>query len=565
MKLLVIIKKLKKLRELYHYKFMKKLVLLVVLCLANSVFAQKKDKDLLRIDGEVTTVSDFKRVYEKNLDAIDNEEAKDVEKNLELFINYKLKVKEAYRIKLDTLPSYVKEMEGYKNQLSAPYLQDTVYINKLVKNAYFRTKNEVKAKHILIRTPKIATPKDTLEAYTKIVEIRNRILNGEDFEAVAEETSEDPSARDDVKRKRKGNKGNLGYFSAFKMVFPFEEAAYTTKVGEVSKPFRTRFGYHIVKVDDVRPSKGEIEVAHILLTKETKNAKALIDSIYNELEKDVQFKALARKYSNDTGSKSKGGKLRKFGTGVMVKSFEDVAFSLEKEGEYSKPFQTRFGWHIVQLIKKHPVQSFNKLAHELKSKVKSGDRAQLSKKAVIDKLKKKYSISENELAKEIFENKKIRSIAKDSLQSVLLSINNKEIKQEAFVNYLKNRKNKPVFELYKDFKDQEILTYYKENLEKTEPEFANTLQEYKDGLLLFELMQRKIWEKSSKDTLGLKNHYTTNLSKYKNKEFKKVKGEVMNDYQNYLEKNWITDLRQKSVIEIDKKQLKKLIKFYNKN
>ncbi|MBU3012244.1 peptidylprolyl isomerase [Polaribacter vadi] len=543
---------------------MKKLVLLVVLCFSSVVIAQKKDKGLLTIDGKVTTVSDFKRVYEKNLDVIDNEEAKDVEKNLELYINYKLKVKEAYNIKLDTLPSYIKEMEGFKNQLSAPYMQDTLFINKLVKDAYFRTKNEVKAKHILIRTPKIPSPKDTLAAYKKITEIRNRILKGEDFEAVAEETSEDPSARDDDKRKRKGNKGNLGYFSAFKMVFPFEEAAYTTKVGEVSKPFRTRYGYHILKVDDVRPSKGEVEVAHILLTKETKNAKVLIDSIYNELEKDVQFKALARKYSNDTGSKSKGGKLRKFGTGVMVKPLEDVAFSLEKEGEYSKPFQTRFGWHIVQLIKKHPVQSFNEIERELKNKVKSGERAQLSEKAVINKLKKKYTISENNIAKEIFDNDKIRTIAKDSLQSVLLTINKKEIKQEAFVNYIKNRKNKPVFELFNDFKDQEILTYYKANLEKTEPEFANTLQEYKDGLLLFELMQREIWEKSSKDTLGLKNHYTTNITKYHNKEFKKVKGEVMNDYQNYLEKNWIADLKNKSVIKVDKKQLKKLIKFYNK-
>ncbi|APZ48190.1 peptidylprolyl isomerase [Polaribacter reichenbachii] len=544
---------------------MKKLVLLVVLCFSSVVFAQKKDKELLRIDGEVTTVSDFKRVYEKNLDAIDNEEAKDVEKNLELFINYKLKVKEAYNIKLDTLPSYVKEMEGYKNQLSAPYMQDTLFINKLVKDAYFRTKNEIKAKHILIRTPKIATPKDTLAAYKKITEIRNRIVNGEDFEAVAEETSEDPSARNDEKRKRKGNKGNLGYFSAFKMVYPFEEAAYTTKVGEVSKPFRTRFGYHILKVDSLRPSKGELEVAHILLTKQTKNAKVLIDSIYSLLEKDVQFKALARKYSNDTGSKPKGGKLRKFGSGAMVKPFEVAAFSLEKEGDYSKPFQTRFGWHIVQLIKKHPVQSFNELERELKNKVKSGDRAQLSEKAVINKLKKKYTISENEVAKEIFANEKIRTIAKDSLQSVLLSINEKKIKQEAFVNYIKNRKNKPVFELFNDFKDQEILTYYKDNLEKTEPEFANTLQEYKDGLLLFELMQRKIWEKSSKDTLGLKNHYTSNIAKYQNKEFKKVKGEVMNDYQNYLEKNWIADLRNKSAIEVNKKQLKKLIKFYNKS
>lgn len=543
---------------------MKKLVLLLVLSVSSIVFAQKKDKVLLTIDGEKTKVSDFKRVYEKNLDAIDNEEAKDVKKNLELYINYKLKVKEAYEIKLDTLPSYIKEIDGYRNQLSAPYMQDTTYINKLVAAAYYRTKNEVKAKHILIRTPKIPTPKDTLEAYNKITEIRNRIINGEDFEEVAVETSEDQSAKGDPKRGRKPNKGNLGYFSAFQMVYPFEEAAYATEIGNVSKPFRTRFGYHILKVDSLRTSKGEVEVAHILLTKDTKNAKKLIDSIYNRLEKDEQFKTLARKYSNDTGSKSKGGKLRKFGAGAMVKPFEDAAYSLEKEGEYSKPFQTRFGWHIVQLIKKHPVQSFEKLERELKNKVKSGDRAQLSKKAVISKLKKKYIISENQEAKEIFDNDKIRTIAKDSLQEVILTINDAKIKQEAFVDYIKNRKNKPVFELFNEFKDKEILSYYKENLEKTEPEFAHTIQEYRDGLLLFELMQQKIWDKSSKDSLGLKNHYETNISKYNNKEFKKVKGEVMNDYQNYLEKNWIADLRNKSAIEVNKKQLKKLIKFYKK-
>lgn len=543
---------------------MKKLVLLLVLSVSSIVFAQKKDKVLLTIDGEKTKVSDFKRVYEKNLDAIDNEEAKDVKKNLELYINYKLKVKEAYEIKLDTLPSYIKEIDGYRNQLSAPYMQDTTYINKLVAAAYYRTKNEVKAKHILIRTPKIPTPKDTLEAYNKITEIRNRIINGEDFEEVAVETSEDQSAKGDPKRGRKPNKGNLGYFSAFQMVYPFEEAAYATEIGNVSKPFRTRFGYHILKVDSLRTSKGEVEVAHILLTKDTKNAKKLIDSIYNRLEKDEQFKTLARKYSNDTGSKSKGGKLRKFGAGAMVKPFEDAAYSLEKEGEYSKPFQTRFGWHIVQLIKKHPVQSFEELERELKNKVKSGDRAQLSKKAVISKLKKKYIISENQEAKEIFDNDKIRTIAKDSLQEVILTINDAKIKQEAFVDYIKNRKNKPVFELFNEFKDKEILSYYKENLEKTEPEFAHTIQEYRDGLLLFELMQQKIWDKSSKDSLGLKNHYETNISKYNNKEFKKVKGEVMNDYQNYLEKNWIADLRNKSAIEVNKKQLKKLIKFYKK-
>ncbi len=542
---------------------MKNFLFLTALCFTSVFFAQKKNKVLVTIDGDDITVAEFKRVYEKNLDAIDNDEAKNVEKNLTLYINYKLKVKEAYDIQLDTLPSYRKEMESYRNQLSAPYLQDSAYINKLVKDAYFRTKNEVKAKHILVRTPKMASPKDTLEAYNKILKIRDRIIKGEDFETVAEELSEDESARNDVKSGRVGNKGNLGYFSAFKMVYPFEEAAYSTKLGEVSMPFKTRFGYHIVKVDSFRKSKGEIEVAHILISDKSKKGEELINSIFDRLEKDEQFKMLARKYSNDTGSKSKGGKLRKFGTGVMVKSFEDVAFSLTKEGQYSKPFKTQFGWHIIQLIKKYPVLPFKELELELRNRIKSSSRAQLSEKAVINKLKKKYDIQENEAAKDIFKNSDIRNLPKDALQEILLTINDKKITQEDFVNYIKNRRNSPIYELFEAFKDQEILMYYKDNLEKTAPEYANILQEYRDGLLLFELMQQKIWDKSTKDTLGLKKFYENNALKYK-KELKSIKGEVMNDYQNHLEEKWIADLRKKSRININSKQLKKLIKFYNR-
>lgn len=526
--------------------------------------AQNKDKTLVTINDNEITVGEFQRVYEKNLDAIDDEDAKDVEKNLELFINYKLKVKEAYASKLDTLPSYQKEIETYRNQLIAPYLQDTVYINNLVKDAYYRTKYEVKAKHILIRTPRVPSPKDTLEAYNKIIEIRNRIVNGEDFEKVAEEVSEDPSARDDEKTGRKGNQGNLGYFSAFKMVYPFEDAAYQTKVGEVSKPFRTRFGYHILKVDDVRPSRGEVEVAHILISNDTKDAEKLINEIYDRLEKDEQFKLLARKYSDDTGSKSKGGKLRRFGSGVMVKPFEDAAFSLDKEDEYTKPFKTQFGWHIIQLIAKHPVPSFEELERELNNRVKSGDRAQLSQKAVINKLKEKYTVDEVASAKSIFKEENIRNKEETDLQSVILKINDKSITQQEFVTYIKNRRDKSVEDLFEDFKDEQILQYYKDNLEKTEPNFAYTLQEYRDGLLLFELMQQKIWEKSSKDTLGLQNFFDENKAKYKTKELKKIKGEVMNDYQNYLEQNWIADLRRKNEIEINKSQLRKLIAYYEK-
>lgn len=544
---------------------MKNYLLLSLLFFSVAFVAQKKDVVLMTIDGKEIMISEFKKVYEKNLDAIDNEEAKDLEKNLDLFINYKLKVNEAYAIQLDTLSSYIKEMKMYRNQLAAPYLQDSLAVNRLIKDAYYRTKNEIKAKHILIRTPKIPTPKDTLKAYTKILNIRNRILKGEDFEKVAEEVSEDPSARTDQKSGRIGNKGNLGYFSAFKMVYPFEDAAYTTNIGEISMPFRTRFGYHILKVDSIRPSKGEVEVAHILIQDLSSKGEELITTIYSRLENDEQFKMLARKYSEDTGSKSKGGKLRRFGAGFMVSPFDEVAFSLTKEGSYSKPFKTRFGWHIVQLIKKYPVGSFNELKPQIESKIRANERLQLSEKAVVKKLMKMYSITEYDNAKNIFIKPNIRTMAKDSLKLTLLKINEKELKQIDFINFIQRKNNTSIFDLFKVFKEQEILKYYKDNLEKTEPEFASILKEYEDGLLLFELMQRKIWDKATKDTLGLQKFHKKNLQKYNNNPLDSVKGEVINDFQNYLEQLWIKEMRNKSVIEVRKKALKKLKKYYAKN
>lgn len=544
---------------------MRKLVVFIFLiAVSASLFAQKDEKVIFTIDNKPTTVGEFKRVYEKNLDAINDEESKDVAKNLDLYINYKLKVKEAFKNKLDTLPSYKREMETYKNQLIAPYLKDTTTLPKLVKDAYFRTKNEVKAKHILVRLQQNALPKDTLEAYNKISSIRDRIINGESFEDVAVETSEDLSAKGDPKTGRKGNKGNLGYFGAFRMIYPFENAAYNTKKGEVSMPFRTRYGYHIVKNEGFRQSLGSVEAAHILIRDTSTTGKKVIDSIYTKLKQGEKFEALAEAYSEDPGSKSKGGNLGKFSKGQMVKQFEDVAFSLKEEGMYSKPFQTRFGWHIVKLLKKHPIASFEEMEKELKDKVKRGAAIASSEKALLSRLKSKYTIKEYEDAKDILNNKNMRGISADSLQNTLFSIDDKNITQEAFVKYTRNRRHKPVFTLYQEFFNKEIIDYYKEDLVNIEPEYAATLKEYEEGLLLFELMQQKIWDKSSKDTLGLQTYFEKNTNNYKEQVLDSVKGQVINDYQNHLEKTWIADLRKQHEVAIKKSQLKKLIKYYRK-
>ena len=543
---------------------MKKSILLFMLIAHVVLFSQKKSKTLVTINDSKITVADFKKVYEKNLAAIDNEESKNVPYNLDLFINYTLKVKEAYQLKLDTLPSYIKEIETYRNQLSAPYLQDKSFTENLIKEAYFRTKNEIKAKHILIRTKKNATPADTLAAYNKILKIRNRILAGEDFEKVAAATSDDDSARDNPQRKFKGNKGNLGYFSAFKMVYPFEEAAYKTPVGEVSMPFKTRFGYHILKVDNIRVSKGEVEVAHILVTDLAPTGKTEIDEVYAKLIEGKSFDSLAKRYSNDNSSKDKGGKLTKFGTGRMVPSFEKAAFSLRDIGDFSKPFKTRFGWHILRLLKKHPLKSFEEMKATITERLKRSGRMKLSDDAVLNKLKKNYRITEHESAKLILNRKDIRTISKDSLQNILFSINERNFTQAAFVSSIANKKRQPIAALFELYKNEEIVKYFKENLVNTAPEYATILKEYEDGLLLFELMQQKIWHKSSKDTLGLKQFFVENKKNYAVEDLSEIKGQVINDYQNFLEQNWIADLRKKNSIKINKRQLKKLIKFYEK-
>lgn len=543
---------------------MKKSILLFTLIAHVVVFSQKKSKTLVTINNTKITVADFKKVYEKNLDAIDNEESKNVPYNLDLFINYTLKVKEAYQFKLDTLPSYIKEIETYRNQLSAPYLQDKSFTEKLIKEAYFRTKNEIKAKHILIRTKKNATPADTLAAYNKILKIRNRILAGEDFENVAVATSDDDSARDNPQRKFTGNKGNLGYFSAFKMVYPFEEAAYNTTVGEVSMPFKTKYGYHILKVDAFRVSKGEVEVAHILVTDLTPVGKTKIEEVYTKLNAGKSFDSLAKAYSNDTSSKDKGGKLAKFGTGRMVPSFEKAAFSLSEVGDFTTPFKTQFGWHILKLLKKHPLKAFEEMKAEITSSLKRSGRMKLSDDAVLNKLKKNYRITEHETAKLILKRKDIRMIPKDSLQNILFSINEKKLTQAAFVSSIVNKRQQSNAFLFELYKNQEIVKYFKENLVNTAPKYATILKEYEDGLLLFELMQQKIWNKSSKDTLGLKKFFVENKNNYGVKDLTEIKGQVINDYQNFLEQDWIADLRKKNSIKIKKKQLKKLIKFYEK-
>ena len=530
----------------------------IVLLFSISIITAQKNSDVLfKVSKEPVTILEFKNVYEKNLNLIVDENQKDVKSYLELFINFKLKLNEAKQLKLDTTRAYKREIETYKNQLTAPYLQDSTFLAKMVKDAYYRTKFKINASHILVKVPKDVLPKDTIQFYNKIIKARNEVLNGKSFSEVARKYSDDQSV--------KNNNGNLGYFTAFKMVYPFENAVYNTKVGELSKPFKTRFGYHFVKVNDLQLSDGEIEVAHILITDKSAVGKQKIDSIYTSLKNGADFKKLVVKYSNDKSSVSNNGVLPKFGVGRMLKSFEDKAFELKEINQLTKPFLTRFGWHVVKLLNKYPVESFEVLKPKIQERVRASGGVRMSDLVVLKRLKNEYKIKVIEESKKVFENKNIRAYKREVLSNTILEINKKEIKQFLFFDYIRNRRHKSIDLLFKEFVNQEVLNYFKDNLSKTEPKFAHTLKEFKEGLIVFDLMQKQVWDKSNKDSIGLSNFFNLNKMKYSFSKLEKNRGLVINDYQKYLEEELINRLKIKYPITIRKRSLQKLIKYYSKN
>ncbi|MDJ0646444.1 MAG: peptidylprolyl isomerase, partial [Flavobacteriaceae bacterium] len=263
---------------------MKKFLVVLIPFVVFSVNAQQKKDVLFTVDNEPIYSDEFLRVFNKNRDIVEEENRRSVEDYLELYVNYKLKLKQAYAFGLDTVTSYKRELEKYREQLIQPYLKDSKVTNALVKEAYNRMLEEVNASHILVRLNPKASPKDTLMAYKKIMEARTKVLDGRPFEEVAKDYSEDPSAQK--------NGGDLGYFTAFSMVYPFENAAYTNEVGAVSMPFKTSFGYHIIKVKDKRPSQGEVEVAHIMVKNKAKDSaqtKKQINDIYAKLQQGDTF------------------------------------------------------------------------------------------------------------------------------------------------------------------------------------------------------------------------------------------------------------------------------------
>lgn len=510
---------------------MKNLVLIIALISIYFNLYSQTNPVVIEVNNKQILKSDFLQIYLKN-NPKPKYDKQSIDEYLDLYKKFKFKVMEAESLGYDTIPKLKKELLGYRKTLSTPYLVDKQENIKLVEEAYKRLSSEIRASHILIKVDINANPIDTLKAYNKIIAIKNKIEKGEDFNTIAKQSSEDPSAEI--------NNGDLGYFTAFQMVFPFEEAAYNTPIGKISDVVRTRFGYHILKITDLRPARGIMKASHIMISlkkeaneEEIKTAKRKIDEIYEKLLKGENFEELAQNFSDDPGSSDKGGKLPEFGSGAttrMVTEFEDAAFSLKNNGDISKPIKTDFGYHIIKRINITPLGSFDSMKKELQNKVNKDDRVKKTQTVLIEKLKIDYNYTEVGIKQLKWFIKNIDTsyyygkwnASKLSTDKVIFTLNNIPYTQKKFANYLisnyrninKTSNKSLIQKQFKNWVNTEVINYEDEHLEQKYPEFKALMQEYHDGVLLYEIMTDKVWNKASKDTLGLKQFYENNKQNY---------------------------------------------------
>lgn len=507
-------------------------ILFVAFLLAMPVLAQSdadkaKPVELFSVKGKEVSTDEFLYLFRKNHPRKEDYTEAKVNEYLDLLITFKTKVAEAIRRGYDTTRTFSREFATYREELKKPYLAGKDQLDRLTKEAYERMTVEIRASHILISLKPGATPADTLSAYNMIMGFRERVLQGEDFASLARQFSTDASA--------KTNGGDLGYFTVMQMVYPFEEAAYRLKTGELSNPVRTRFGYHLVKVTDRRIARGEVEVSHIILrtgTSDDKKVKAKIFEIYNQLQGGRSWDELCKEYSDDQATRNTGGRLRPFGVGALagVPEFERAAFSLHEPGELTDPFQSAYGWHIVRLERRIPVPPFEQVEESLRKRVSRDERLQVAdEKAYAEKLRAFGYVDQQE------SRNYLRSLADSTLlrgvwrfrgstawlPKPLFLLRGQSFTIEQFIAFA-TREQDPssgspeaaMSQLIDSFvrKSQEDLE--EEDILRENSEYRNLVQEYREGILLFTIMEKEVWNRASEDTVGLRSFYESNKSKY---------------------------------------------------
>ena len=479
-----------------------------------AVLSAQQNEVLIRIGSHEVSKEEYERIYNKNnRNLMDESGIKSPEEYLGMYVNFKLKVIEALHLKMDTAISFKTELAGYRKDLAAPYLTDMKYDEEMVRALYDRMKKEVNASHILFRVPQDAGNDQDLAALGKAQMERGEILNGKDFDAAALEYSEDPSVR--------SNKGRLGYFSAFQMVTPFENVAFSTPVGEVSEPVRTSFGYHLIKVHDLRENQGEIKVAHIMKIfprdepYDKDEIKAEVDSVYNLLIQGADFAEIAASFSDDRRSAAEGGEMPWFSANQMIPEFSEPAFALQNPGDISKPVETQFGYHIIKKIDQRPVPSFAESRERIEANIKKDpERSNSTRKVFVGNLKEEYGF--RKLTENLSRIENLPVTENISNDATLFSIDNKKFYISDFRKFLQKQKiTDGVFaDHYDIWEEAEIINLEDSKLEEKHPDFRYLMQEYHDGLLFFNIMEDKIWKTAADDTTGLLNYYSKNPGKF---------------------------------------------------
>lgn len=506
-------------------------ILTLITCINISI-AQQNDPVLFTIQNEEVRASEFVYIYSKTNGKEADFSEESLKEYLDLYVKFKLKVQRAKELQLDTIPSLQKELEGYRQKLADSYLIDKEVTEKLTREVYDRAQQDVEISYVLFNVAPGASPEDTLAVYNKALGVRKMIEEG-DFADVAKQFSEDKS----VQR----NGGYIGYVT---VPFPngfynLEKAAYTLPLNSLSKPVRTKIGYYILKVHNRRPARGEMEVAHILVrTKEGEDnsrAKPLIDSLYDALNSGANFEDLSKKYSEDLRTASKGGYLGFFGINKLQLPFEEAAFKIEGDGQYSPPTQTTIGWHIIKRVSKKTIQPYPIEKSRLQQLVKKDARHEDARVAMLERIKKEGNLREyNNIVQAFTDTVSSNFLTfkwrapKNKSEAVVMRLGEDyEVTLGAFTDFLGNASRKrirmgrntaipkAVQMLFDEFVEANLMKYEESQLEKKYPEFKYLMGEYEQGILLFEISKMEAWDKASQDTSGLKAHYEKVKNKFK--------------------------------------------------
>ncbi|MCB0571773.1 MAG: peptidylprolyl isomerase [Phaeodactylibacter sp.] len=508
------------------------ILLLAVAAFTLAGRAQQDDPVLFTVEKTPVHQSEFVYIYSKTNGKDADFSRKSLEEYLDLYIKFKLKVQKARDMKLDTIPQLKNELAGYRRQLADSYLLDKEVTEKLLQEAYEHIQQDVDISHILVAVKEDASAADTLAAYQKIMDVKKQLAGGGDFAKLAKEVSDDKSAAQ--------NGGHIGYVTA---LFPngfyeLEKAAYSAPLNKVAGPVRTSAGYHLLLVHARRPARGEIEAAHILLRSkdaEPDAVKKRIESIYASLKAGADFEAVAKELSEDGNTASKGGYIGFFGINKYSRPFEDAAFALENDGDFSKPFQTDVGWHIVRRISRRGIQPYNIEKSRLEGQVKRDLRFEEARNALVERIKKESNLKEYPKVLDAFASAQtdtfltFRWKAPEKPSGELLFEIGKDYKVTLgdFTDYLERSSRQrirrgreadikaAVQELYDAFVDESIMKYEEKQLEAKYPDFKALMREYEEGILLFEATKMLVWDKAAQDSVGLAEFYKTIEGKYR--------------------------------------------------